>query len=68
VKYHFVFVSSSEDKVVEFDSDDDPPNVGEYVQLPLGQNKEICRYLVTDVYYAPASSNLTVYYIEVQPA
>ena len=68
MKYRFVFASSSENKVLEFDSDDDPPNVGEYVQLPLGQNKELCRYLVTDVYYVPADSDRTVYYIGVQPA
>jgi len=68
MKYHFVFVSSSEKKVLEFDTDEDPPKVGYYVHLPLGQNEVLCQYRVTAVHFTPVSSTITLYYFEVQPS
>jgi hypothetical protein len=67
MKYHFVYASSYEHKVLEIDTDDDPPRVGDYIQLPLGKNKEMCRYRVVDVYYTAGDQEQTVYYIEVKP-
>ena len=67
MKYHLVYASENERKVLEIDSDDVPPNVGDQVQLPFGENKETCRYRATDVYYAPGSQGMTIFYINVKP-
>jgi len=68
MKYHFVYSSGSEKKVIECDTDDEPPKAGDYVQLPFGKNQEICRYLVVDIYSVPQSPDTTIYFIEVKPA
>jgi hypothetical protein len=65
---HFVFTSSAENKVLEFDSKDEPPRVGQFIQLPFGPNKELCRYRVMDVYVETTGTDLTIYYYEVEPA
>lgn len=67
MKYHFVYASKYENKVLEIDTNDIPPNVGDYVQLPFGKNKEMCRYRVIDVYSTPEGPERTIYYIEVKP-
>jgi hypothetical protein len=67
MKYHFIYAWELEQQVLEIDTDDVPPNIGDDVQLPFGENKEIrlCRAL--DVYYAPISPEKTIYFIEVKP-
>ena len=50
MKYHLVYASENERKVLEIDTDNIPPNVGDYVQLPFGENKEMCRYCAADIY------------------
>jgi hypothetical protein len=67
MKYHFVYASNYEHKVLEIDTDDEPPRVGEYIQLPFGKNQEMCRYRVVDVYYTLDDQGPTTYYIEVKP-
>jgi hypothetical protein len=67
MKHHFVYASSYENKVLEIDTDEEPPRVGDYIQLPFGENKEMCRYRVVDVYYATGDPGPTTYYIEVKP-
>ena len=67
MKYRFVYSSNYEHKVLEVDTDDDPPGVGDYIQLPFGENQEMCRYRVVDVYYTVVEEEHTIYYIEVKP-
>lgn len=67
MKYHFVYASNYERKVLEIDTDDHPPNVGDIIQLPFGENQEMCRYRVVDVYYTIEDHGQTTYYIEVKP-
>ena len=66
MKYHFVYASSYENKVLELDTDDEPPSVGDYIQLPFGTNQELCRYRVVDVYYTEGDQGPTMFYIEVK--
>ena len=67
MKYRFVYSSNYEHKVLEIDTDDDPPRAGDYIQLPFGKNHELCRYRVVDVYYTIGEAEQTIYYIEVKP-
>jgi hypothetical protein len=67
MKYHLVYASENERKVLEIDTNDNPPNVGDPVQLPFGENKEMRRYRATDVYYAPGNQGMTIFYIDVKP-
>jgi hypothetical protein len=67
MKHHFVYSSSYEHKVLEIDTDNHPPQVGDYIQLPFGKDKELCRYRVVDVYYTFENPGQTTYYIEVKP-
>jgi len=66
MNYHLIYMSDSEQKVLEIDTNDVRPNIGDYVQLPFGENKEMCQYRATDVYYTPVSSEKTIFYIEVK--
>ena len=68
MKYQFIFASSSEQKVLEIDQIDAPLNVGDYVQLPFGENNAIRRYRTADINYEPVSQEKTIFYIEVEPA
>lgn len=68
MKYHLIYASDSEQKVHEIDTDDVPPKLGDHIQLPFGENKEMCRYCATDVYYTRISQETTIFYIEVKPA
>lgn len=68
MQYHLIYASDSEQKVLEIDTDDAPPNQGDVVQLPFGENKEMCRYQAADVYYTHVSSDMTIFYIDVKPA
>lgn len=68
MNYHLIYVSDSEQKVMEIDTNDRPPKLGDYVQLPFGENKEMCQYQATDVYYTPVSAEMTIFYIEVKAA
>ena len=67
MRYHFVYASNYERKVLEIDADDEPPRVGDYIQLPFGENQEMCRYRVVDVYYTLRNQEPATYYIEVKP-
>lgn len=67
MKYHLVYAWENEKKVLEIDTDDRPPNIGDVVQLPFGENKEICQYRATDVYHTPVRQESTIFYIEVKP-
>lgn len=68
MKYHIIYASESEKKVLEVDTDTIPPNIGDLVQLPLGENKEMCQYCAVDVYYAPKGPETTIFYIDLKPA
>jgi len=68
MKYQFIFASSSEAKALEIDIINAPLNVGDYVQLPFGENNEIRRYRAADIHYTPVSQEKTIFYIEVEPA
>lgn len=67
MKYHIVYASDYEKKVLEIDTDEVPPNEGDYIQLPFGENKEMCQYRAADVYYTPAGQETTIFYIDVKP-
>jgi len=67
MKYRFVYSSNYEHKTLAVDTDTDPPRVGDYVQLPFGENRELCRYRVVDVYFTEAEADQTIFYIEVKP-
>jgi hypothetical protein len=67
MKYHLIYAWEDEKKVLELDTDEGPPNIGDYVQLPFGENKEICQYRAADVYYTPVGQETTIFYIEVKP-
>jgi hypothetical protein len=41
MKYHLVYASDNERKVLEIDTDEAPPNIGDHVQLPFGENHEM---------------------------
>ena len=68
MKYQFIFASTSEKKVLEIDTLNAPLNVGDYVQLPFGENNAIRRYRTADINYTPVSQEQTIFYIEVEPA
>jgi hypothetical protein len=68
MKYHLIYASDSEKKVLEIDTDDLPPNIGDSVELPFGENKQGCQYRATDIYYTPVSQDKIIYYIEGDPA
>jgi hypothetical protein len=68
MKYQFIFASNSEKRALEVDMIDAPLNVGDYVQLPFGENNEIRRYRTADISYTPVSQEKTIFYIEVEPA
>jgi len=68
MKYHLVYASECEHKVLEIETDDVPPNRGDTVQLPFGENKEMRPYCAADVYYTPVSQEMTIFYIDVKPA
>ena len=68
MKYHLVYTSENEKKVLEIDTHDMPPNIGDVVQLPFGENKETRRYRAVDVYYTPVSNEMTIFYIDMKPA
>src|SRR6185436_10991134 len=44
MKYHLVYASDCEHKILEIDTNDIPPNRGDLVQLPFGENKETHQY------------------------
>lgn len=67
MKYHIVYASDYEKKVLEIDTDEVPPNEGDCIQLPFGENKEMCQYRAADVYYTPISQEKTIFYIDVKP-
>ena len=67
MKYHLIYASDHEKKVLEIDTDDAPPNMGDYVQLPFRENKEMRQYRAADVYYTPIGQEMTVFYIDVKP-
>jgi hypothetical protein len=68
MKYHLVYASDCEHKILEIDTNDIPPNRGDLVQLPFGENKETHQYRAADVYYTPVSNEMTIFYIDVKPA
>jgi len=37
MNYHLIYMSDSEQKVLEIDTNDVRPNIGDYVQLPFGE-------------------------------
>ena len=65
---HLVYSSNAEQKVREYDTDDDPPEVGDLVLLPFGPNDEICPYRVVDLYFYSPGQDRINFYIEVTPA
>jgi hypothetical protein len=67
MKYHLVYASEFEHKVLETDTDDAPPNRGDTFQLPFGENNEMRHYRAADVYYTPVSPEMTIFYIDVEP-
>jgi hypothetical protein len=67
MKYHVVYASDYEKKVLEIDTDDLPPNIGDSVELPFGENKQLCQYRATDVFHTPVSQEKTIFFIEVKP-
>ena len=67
MKYHLVYSSECEHKVLEIDTDDVPPNEGDTLQLPFGEIKQMRQYGVADVYYTPVSPEMTIFYIDLKP-
>jgi hypothetical protein len=67
MKYHFVYLTTSEEKILEIDEDLEPPGPGEYVRLNSTHEEHPKLYLVKEVYFAPESQDRTVFYIEVEP-
>ena len=65
---HLVITSRAEQKVLEYDTDKEPPQLGHVVLLPFGPNNEICPYRVIDIYFAQESQDRKIFYIEVTPA
>jgi hypothetical protein len=65
---HLVYSSNVEQKVREYDTDEDPPEVGDLVILPFGPNGEMCPYRVVDRYFYPEGHDRMIFYIEVTPA
>ena len=53
---HLVYSSNTEQKVREYDTDDDPPELGDLVILPFGPNDEMCPYRVVDRYFLSGRS------------
>jgi len=67
MKYHFVYQTASEEKILEVDSDLEPPNPGEYVELSSIHDTKRKLYIVKEVYFSPESQDKTIFFIEVEP-
>lgn len=67
MKYHFVYQTTSEETILEVDSELEPPNAGEYVQLRRLHDTELKYYLVKEVYFSPESQDKTIFFIEIEP-
>jgi hypothetical protein len=68
MKYHFVYQTASEEKILEVDSELEPPSPGEYLQLrSTHDGQELAYYVVKEIYFAPESQDKTIFFIEVEP-
>lgn len=68
MKYHFVYQTASEEKILEVDSDLEPPGLGEHIRLRrIHDDQELKHYIVKEVYFAPESQDKTIFFIEVEP-
>ena len=61
----FVYTSRAEQKVLEYDADRDPLQLGHVVLLPFGADDEISPYHVINIYFAQESQDKKIFYIEV---
>ena len=65
---HIVYVTDPESELYEYHTESKAPNVGDYVELPLGPEKSLGRYYVVDVIFMPKSPDQILYYVHVIPA
>ena len=65
MKYHFVYETHSREKLLELDTDREPPEPGESIQLYLEGNSR--NYTVNEVSIAPPGHAGMVIFIELAP-
>jgi hypothetical protein len=68
MKYHFVYETGPGEKILEVDTDEEPPEPGDSVSLRslMGPHR-LKRYIVDEVYLAPPGSPGITIIIEVEP-
>lgn len=68
MKYHFVYEKGPEEKILELDTDQEPPEPGASIRLhsPTGTHR-LRWYLVDDVVIDPLSKPQITIIIEVKP-
>jgi hypothetical protein len=68
MKYHFVYEMGPEEKILEVDTDQAPPEPGDSIRLRSATGAHrLKRYIVDDVYLAPPSQPEIIVILEVKP-